>query len=77
MIRMMEIGGAGAYSDDSYWGKGKDIGRVGFAQKDTVLSVKLRVQAQFGSPVSRVIMNYDDPRKDHEICIGSCEIFVS
>ena len=33
---------------------GKEIGSVGCSIEDTVLSVKLRVQAQFGFPVSHV-----------------------
>ena len=45
-------------SDSAGSNKGTVIGRVGFDQNDTVLSVKLRVQAQFGFPVSRVTIMY-------------------
>ena len=56
-----EVRWSGPCRDDSNWtgsNKGTEIGRVGFAQNDTVLSVKLRVQAQFGFPVSRVTIMY-------------------
>ena len=65
-------------SDCAGSNKGKEIGRVGFAQNDTVLSVKLRVQAQFGFPVSRVTIMYGGKSiEDHGICTSSGDIFVS
>ena len=58
--------------------KGKEIGRVGYTQDDTVLSVKLRVQAQFGFPVSRLTIMYGEKSiEDHGICTSSGDIFVS
>ena len=72
---------SGPCRNDSYWAganKGKEIGRVGFDRNDTVLSVKLRVQAQFGFPVSRVTMKYGgNSIEDHGICTSSGDIFVS